>query len=90
MLSCQIADFEMARNVTGDNYYTSGGKVPVKWTAPEVQCHQSVLTIVKVMQICVITYRHCIFASIQSKVMFGAMGVYCMRYGVLDIDHLRK
>ena len=37
-----------------------------------------------------ITYRHCIFASIQSKVMFGAMGVYCMRYGVLDIDHLRK
>ena len=27
----------MARDVTGDEYYVStGGKIPVKWTAPEV------------------------------------------------------
>ena len=27
----------MARDVTEDTYYvTSGGKIPVKWTAPEV------------------------------------------------------
>ena len=33
----QIADFGMARDVSDDTYYiTSGGKIPVKWTAPEV------------------------------------------------------
>ena len=33
----QIADFGMARDVTDDIYYVaSGGKIPVKWTAPEV------------------------------------------------------
>ena len=27
----------MSRDLTNDNYYiTSGGKIPVKWTAPEV------------------------------------------------------
>ena len=33
----QIADFGMARDVANDSYYMStGGKIPVKWTAPEV------------------------------------------------------
>ena len=33
----QIADFGMACDVTDDTYYiTKGGKIPVKWTAPEV------------------------------------------------------
>jgi len=33
----QIADFGMCRDLLDDNYYiTSGGKIPVKWTAPEV------------------------------------------------------
>ena len=33
----QIADFGMARDLNESNYYVShGGKVPVKWTAPEV------------------------------------------------------
>ena len=33
----QIADFGMSRDLISDNYYiTSGGKIPVKWTAPEV------------------------------------------------------
>ena len=33
----QIADFGMSRDLMDENYYTShGGKVPVKWTAPEV------------------------------------------------------
>ena len=36
-LHIQIADFGMARDVTDDIYYVaSGGKIPVKWTAPEV------------------------------------------------------
>ena len=33
----QIADFGMARDVADDTYYiTTGGKIPLKWTAPEV------------------------------------------------------
>ena len=36
----QIADFGMARDLEESEYYISqGGKVPVKWTAPEVGPH---------------------------------------------------
>ena len=36
----QIADFGMSRDLIDENYYiTSGGKIPVKWTAPEVGCY---------------------------------------------------
>ena len=39
IIHMQIADFGMARDVGDDVYYiTTGGKVPVKWTAPEVCC----------------------------------------------------
>ena len=32
----QIADFGMTRDLANENYYVShGGKIPVKWTAPE-------------------------------------------------------
>ena len=40
----QIADFGMARDVSDDIYYIAhGGKIPVRWTAPEVWilCKQS-------------------------------------------------
>ena len=36
----QIADFGMSRDLADETYYiSSGGKIPVKWTAPEV--HQT-------------------------------------------------
>ena len=36
----QIADFGMARDVADDNYYvTTGGKIPLKWTSPEVRIY---------------------------------------------------
>ena len=38
-LACcfQVSDFGMSRDLMDENYYVShGGKVPVKWTAPEV------------------------------------------------------
>ena len=32
----QISDFGMSRDLLNDDYYVShGGKIPVKWTAPE-------------------------------------------------------
>jgi serine/threonine protein kinase len=37
MPSVKIADFGMSRDLADENYYVShGGKIPVKWTAPEV------------------------------------------------------
>ena len=37
VVSVQIADFGMARDVADDNYYIiKGGKIPIKWTPPEV------------------------------------------------------
>ena len=57
----QIADFGMSRDVTNDSYYiTSGGKIPVKWTAPEVRdpcaCSYSLVT-----SVCpsIYLYRRC-------------------------------
>ena len=36
MHNTQIADFGLSRDLMDDNYYISqGGKIPVKWTAPE-------------------------------------------------------
>ena len=33
----QIGDFGMSRDLMDESYYIShGGKIPVKWTAPEV------------------------------------------------------
>ena len=35
--SDQIADFGLSRDIVDDTYYTATtGKIPVKWTAPEV------------------------------------------------------
>ena len=35
--SDQIADFGLSRDIVDDTYYTAtSGKIPVKWTAPEV------------------------------------------------------
>ena len=37
ILGWQISDFGMARDLEESNYYIShGGKIPLKWTAPEV------------------------------------------------------
>ena len=36
MISLQIADFGMSRELLDENYYVShGGKIPIRWTAPE-------------------------------------------------------
>ena len=33
----QVSDFGMSQKLKNDHYYVShGGKIPVKWTAPEV------------------------------------------------------
>ena len=40
LLFLQIGDFGLSRNLEEDDYYTShGGKIPVRWTAPEVNIY---------------------------------------------------
>ena len=76
----------MSRNVLDENYYvTSGEKIPVKWTAPEVsQC-----SIVHFIYIKLYYNRQCSTENTRCTVMFGAMVVCYMRYGVWDTNHLR-
>lgn len=39
-VALQIADFGMSRDLDDEDYYLSnGGKIPFKWTAPEVLTH---------------------------------------------------
>ena len=38
----QIGDFGMARDLLNENYYipkAKGGKIPIRWTAPEVDSY---------------------------------------------------
>ena len=37
----------------------------------------------------ILLYRHYFFKDTQLRVMYGVMGVSCMKYGVLDISHLK-
>ena len=41
----QIADFGMSRDLSDSDYYVSqGGKIPIKWTAPEVIVFQEIVS----------------------------------------------
>ena len=73
-----------------ENYYVSrGGKVPVKWTAPEVRgkyqmnCGLHGKFYDNLM--CFLN-RPSTTRSIPLPVTCGALVVSCMRYGVLDIN----
>ena len=46
ILSSKVADFGMARDLVDETYYkSSGGKIPVKWTAPEVRINNTLVII---------------------------------------------
>ena len=77
----------MSRNLNNENYYVSrGGKVPVKWTAPEVE---SVSMETECVVTCGFLNRPFTTRSTPLPVMCGALAVSCMRYGVLDMHLLR-
>ena len=85
MLILQIADFGMSRNLSDCDYYLShGGKIPIRWTAPEVANHALFVTVYLNSY-----YRRLTTRSTPQPVMCGALVCSCMRYGVWDIDHLR-
>ena len=89
----------MSRDLMDENYYIShGGKIPVKWTAPEV-CrlnHMPQLDLAGYISVhamiygtIVYPYRHSTSKSSPLPVMCGVMAVSCTRYGALDTNHLR-
>ena len=83
LLFLQIADFGMARDLSDTDYYIShGGKIPVKWTAPEVSSFYTT-TITSYLKYAL--NRHFIIKNTPLPVMCGALVVSCMRYGVLGI-----
>ena len=60
----------MSRDLADDNYYVAhGGKIPVKWTAPEALNYKKYST---------------------ASDVWRYMGVCSLRYGVLDVNHLKK
>ena len=77
----------MSRDLMDESYYVShGGKIPVKWTAPEVK-HFNINSKEKSslsISVKVLHYKKC-----SSSVMCGALGFSCMRYGVWDTNHLK-
>ena len=81
----QIADFGMARDVGDDTYYVAtGGKIPLKWTAPEVWilCKHK-------MNYSQSLSQQYISKNFQFKVMCGVLDVYYMKYGAWDISHMK-
>ena len=75
----------MSHDLTDGNYYiTSGGKIPVKWTAPEVLY---VYALIRLMMYnhAPMYYTNCrqfITENTQFRVTHGVMDVLCMKYGV--------
>lgn len=51
-LTCKISDFGLSRGVdkcVDQEYTTNGGKIPVRWTAPEAITHRYHSIIIVVM-----------------------------------------
>lgn len=60
----------MSRDLEDENYYVShGGKIPVKWTAPEVNINTTYSLIEFLFQL----FRHCNTNVILLLVMCGAL-----------------
>jgi hypothetical protein len=82
----------MSRTVVEDIYVSQGGKVPVKWTAPEVNKKIILSTNMKVFyrfQKLLPHTRPYTTRDTPPPVMCGALVVSCMRYGASDTSHLR-
>ncbi len=77
----------MSRDLMDETYYIShGGKIPVRWTAPEVRTTNH--TLIDIF-CCCCCYRRSITRSTRQPVMCGALVVSCTRYGVWGTNHLK-
>ena len=77
----------MSRDLESNDYYkSSGGLVPVKWTAPEVRdCASSmVINVMLTLLIYCTCARHLPTGSILLQVTFGVLGACCLKCGALE------
>ena len=72
-LYVQIADFGMSRDLMEGSYYVSrGGKIPVKWTAPEVSdVHLAIISIVVVHSFQALHYKK--YSTASDVWSYGAL-----------------
>ena len=80
----------MARDVTDDTYYVaSGGKIPVKWTAPEVTSYQThhhkAHSYDKLVYLPTVEYRACMY-HVTVRVEKGNVITIMMQYVVKNYD----
>ncbi|MCP9257675.1 Receptor protein-tyrosine kinase [Dirofilaria immitis] len=65
-LLCKIADFGLSRGVEGSveqEYTTNGGKIPVRWTAPEAITHRKFTAASDVWSFGVVMWEVCSFGE---------------------------
>ncbi|CAG9532412.1 unnamed protein product [Cercopithifilaria johnstoni] len=65
-LLCKIADFGLSRGVDGSveqEYTTNGGKIPVRWTAPEAITHRKFTAASDVWSFGVVMWEVCSFGE---------------------------
>ena len=75
----------MSRDLMDESYYVShGGRIPVKWTAPEVEILTASVTFDEIFSL-----RLCTTRSTPLLVMCGAMELSCTRYGVWDTSPMK-
>jgi hypothetical protein len=86
IIAQQIADFGMSRDLEENYYVSHGGKIPVKWTAPEVRMCCLLST---AMVSADLMHRHYTTRSILLLATCGAMESSCTKSGVWDSNHIR-